>query len=829
MSILVKNKEFQNTKFFIREYKVVKQIGEGSYASIYKVQKDNSNEIYVLKQIPITEEDLNDTQNLNDIKNESLILSKIHSPYILKFYDSFFYKNCLNIITEYCSAGDLSDYLSMYISHKKKMSEKLIWKLFIQICLGLYYLHSHKILHRDIKTKNIFLNDDFSIKIGDLGIAKILENTSSYAYTFIGTPYYLSPELCKDLPYNDKSDVWSLGCVLYEMTTLKHPFEGKTKVEIYEKIINSNYEGIDKYYSLELRRIIDLLLIKDEKKRPKISDILTLSIIKEKAKENGIKIPEIKPKNINNNCQNKNNPNINSINNSSNDLNCNISNNSNLNCSSNYLNTNSTNNFGNNSGNYNNNINESFSKNYNKKIKISTVEVNYFKYKNEKNNHNKENKQQLESSGKNSSKFLKQNQEKLINIMSKKKNSSKENNQNKENKGNKEIFNYNNININNNYILNNNLNNKIQLNLNKNRINAFNINLSQRPISGNVSRKNEINSQQYIKNSSDNHIKINDNQNINIENKNEKYLKKNVNINNNENQHNSDNNSNEHYKKHQIHNIINYNNNIKIQLHKNQNYKNLTEVNENETNKSTENSNLNNEINSSKNLSNVSNDYGKGKMLNKNYLIKKVEEKKKSNVLDIIQKVKQIPPMALKKNIEPINNIKIEERNHKKMDSNNFTLTENNDMLLFNTNASEKNNLKKNEEKVKVFNANDTLIYKTESQLKKDTINLLNLKNKYLNFLNESKNEMIEISNDVFENVLKMYKKLDSNPDNIDSIYEEIQNYIIENIPLYDENKINLYKKFNKAFSNYVYFEIELKDIDKKIQKRKLNSKWYIN
>ena len=120
MSILVKNKEFQNTKFFIREYKVVKQIGEGSYASIYKVQKDNSNEIYVLKQIPITEEDLNDTQNLNDIKNESLILSKIHSPYILKFYDSFFYKNCLNIITEYCSAGDLSDYLSMYISHKKK-------------------------------------------------------------------------------------------------------------------------------------------------------------------------------------------------------------------------------------------------------------------------------------------------------------------------------------------------------------------------------------------------------------------------------------------------------------------------------------------------------------------------------------------------------------------------------------------------------------------------------------------------------------------------------------------------------------------------------------
>ncbi len=829
MSIL-KNKELQNSKFFIREYKVIKQIGEGSYASIYKVQKDNSNEIYVLKQIPITEEDLNDTQNLNDIKNESLILSKIHSPYILKFIDSFFYKNCLNIITEYCSAGDLSDYLLMYISHKKKMSEKLIWKLFIQICLGLYYLHSHKILHRDIKTKNIFLNDDFSIKIGDLGIAKILENTSSYAYTFIGTPYYLSPELCKDLPYNDKSDVWSLGCVLYEMTTLKHPFEGKTKVEIYEKIINSNYEGIDKYYSLELRRIIDLLLIKDEKKRPKISEILTLNIIKEKAKENGIKIPEIKQKNINNNShsKNKNNTNFNSINNSTNDLNCNISNNSNLNCSSNYLNTNSTNNFGN-SGNNNNIINESFSKNYNKKIKISTVEVNYFKYKNEKNNNNK-NKQPLECSGQNSSKFLKQNQEKLLNIMSKKKSSSKENNQIKENKGNKEIFNYNNSNTNNNNILNNILNNKSQMNLNKIHINSFNINLSQRPISGNISKKNDINLQKYIKNSSDNHININSNQNINIDNKNEKFNKKNLNDNNNDNNI-SGNNSNEHYKKNQMHNIINYNNNIKIQLNNNLIYKNLTELNENETNKSTENSNLINEINNSfKNLSNISNDYGKGKKLNsKNYLIKKVEEKKKSNVLDIIQKMKQIPQIGLKKNNELINNIKIEEKAHKKVDSNTFTLTENNDMLLFNTNASENNNLKINEEKVKVFNANDTLINKTDSQLKKDSINLLNLKKKYLNLFNESKNEMIEISNDVFQNVLKIYKKLDSNQDNIDIIYEEIQNYIKKNIPQNEENEIILFNKFNKSFSNYVYYEIELKDIEKKIQKRKINSKWYIN
>ena len=860
MSIFRKNREEKKSKFFIREYKIIKQIGEGTYATIYKVQKDNSNEIYVLKQIHITEEDLNDTQSLNDIKNESLILSKIHSPYIVKFYDSFFHKNCLNIITEYCSAGDLCEYLQMYISHKKKMSEKLVWKLFIQICLGLYYLHQHKILHRDIKTKNIFLNEDYSVKIGDLGIAKILENTSSYAHTFIGTPYYLSPELCKDLPYNDKSDVWSLGCVLYEMVTLRHPFEGKTKVEIYEKIINSNYEGIDKYYSLELRRIIDLLLIKDEKKRPKISEILSLNIIKEKARESGIKVPEIKIKNSsrsnNNHHSNNHRNNHNSIinnnsntnnsnNNSKNNFNSNNNSKNNFNSNNNSKNNFNSNNYGSNcsSGNFNNNVNESLNKENNqKKIKISSVEVNYFKYKNEKNNENKEKKQnvQLDNSGKNISKMLdissilKQSQDKILNMLSKRKNNSKES----FHKDNKEIYNYNNRNNNNGRNEEMNINNQEQINLNKN------LNNNKRAISGNSSKRNYISSQYYENNPRKNEKNViindfinqnsrNDNYNSNSNINNNNYI--NQNIQNNSNRY-LNNNINELNKKNNINHIINYNNNIKIQTNSNNNKirKYLTDSKEKDINKSKENSNINNEINTSiKNLSNIniSNGHGKEKLQNQKIpLIINLDEKKKSNVHDIIKKIKQNP---IKRNIE-INqqiknqsNIKIEEIISEKNDPNNFTLTENKDMLLFNTNASDKSNLKMNEEKVKVFNANDTLINKTESQLKKDTISLLNLKKKYLNLLNESKSDMIEISNEVFEKVFKIYKKLDSNPENIDKIYDEIQNYMIENIPKSNEN--NLYKKFNKAFSNYIFYEIELKDIDKKIEKRKSNSKWYIN
>ena len=107
----------------------------------------------------------------------------------------------------------------------RPVSEAKIWKFFIEMVLGLNYLHSNKILHRDIKTINMFLTKDDKIKIGDLGVAKTLNQTYNMAYTVVGTPYYLSPELCEEKPYNHKSDIWSLGCVLYELCTLRHPFE----------------------------------------------------------------------------------------------------------------------------------------------------------------------------------------------------------------------------------------------------------------------------------------------------------------------------------------------------------------------------------------------------------------------------------------------------------------------------------------------------------------------------------------------------------------------------------------------------------------------------
>lgn len=206
---------------------------------------------------------------------EATIMSKVQCQYVCKYYDSYLNKDTINIIMEYCENGDLGKYLKKQMG--RQLAEAKIWKFFIEMCLGLRYLHSNKILHRDIKTINMFLTKDDKVKVGDLGVAKLLNQTQNMAHTIVGTPYYLSPELCEEKPYNHKSDIWSLGCVLYELCTFKHPFEAKNQGSLIMKIVKGQYASLPNNYSAELRELVRLLLMKDYRKRPSIGEILSLS------------------------------------------------------------------------------------------------------------------------------------------------------------------------------------------------------------------------------------------------------------------------------------------------------------------------------------------------------------------------------------------------------------------------------------------------------------------------------------------------------------------------------------------------------------------------
>ena len=268
----------------LKNYTIIKVLGKGTYGVVYKAKKNNDNNIYVIKQISL--EGLNPSQ-IKEVKSESKILKSIKSKYVVKYYDSFEEENKLNIVMEFCECGDLNDFIEMQKKSKHLLKEDIIWKFFIKITLGLADIHKQNILHRDLKSLNIFLKQENDIRVGDLGVAKVLNNTY-FARTFIGTPYYLSPEICEDKPYNDKSDVWALGCILYELCTYKHPFTARSQGGLILKILNSYPEPIYKNYSEDLKNLINIIFNKDFEKRPSCLDILKMKCVIEKAKQLGI-------------------------------------------------------------------------------------------------------------------------------------------------------------------------------------------------------------------------------------------------------------------------------------------------------------------------------------------------------------------------------------------------------------------------------------------------------------------------------------------------------------------------------------------------------------
>ena len=253
------------------DFEVLSKLGQGSFGIVYKVRRKIDKGVYVLKQINISQMN---AKLRKEALNEVKILNSLNNSYIVRYHESFVEQNNLYIIMEFCEGGDLAQYIKQQGS--KPLNENKIWKFLIQICLGLAYIHQKKVLHRDIKSMNVFLSKQEDVRIGDLGVAKILADTGNFAHTMIGTPYYLSPEMCEEKPYNSKSDVWALGCVIYEMCTKRHPFEATNQAALIMKIINGKYPPIPTtYYSAELIEIANLCLIRDYKKRPSANTLLT--------------------------------------------------------------------------------------------------------------------------------------------------------------------------------------------------------------------------------------------------------------------------------------------------------------------------------------------------------------------------------------------------------------------------------------------------------------------------------------------------------------------------------------------------------------------------
>ncbi|NWV52586.1 NEK5 kinase, partial [Daphoenositta chrysoptera] len=266
------------------KYEIIKKIGEGSFGKIFLAKGKMDNEPCVIKEINLTKMPVKEKEAS---EKEVILLAKMKHANIVTFYASLQEKNKLYIMMEYCDGGDLMKRINM--QHGVLFGEDQILSWFVQISLGLKHIHDKKILHRDVKAQNVFLSNNGKVaKLGDFGIARQLNSTTEFAHTCVGTPYYLSPEICENRPYNNKTDIWSLGCVLYELCALKHPviltdlfllfslikFQGNSLHELVLKICRGRFQPVSPNYSYDLRVLISQLFKISPRDRPSINSIL---------------------------------------------------------------------------------------------------------------------------------------------------------------------------------------------------------------------------------------------------------------------------------------------------------------------------------------------------------------------------------------------------------------------------------------------------------------------------------------------------------------------------------------------------------------------------
>lgn len=253
----------------IPEYRRVRIVGQGSFgvAVLYEKKYDGSH--VVIKQINLS--DLASVER-EMAMNEVEVFSKLHHPNIIQYFDSFIRQETLLIEMEYANGGTLATLIAER-DVNEKLPERQILTITEQITSAINYMHGQNIIHRDLKTANIFLSHKGQVKIGDFGISKII-NTKIIAQTILGTPYYFSPEMCEGRNYDEKSDIWAIGCVLGEMCCLKKAFSAGNLSELVHKIMIGQYNPIPSGYSDELRYLLKLMFKINPFDRPSANEIM---------------------------------------------------------------------------------------------------------------------------------------------------------------------------------------------------------------------------------------------------------------------------------------------------------------------------------------------------------------------------------------------------------------------------------------------------------------------------------------------------------------------------------------------------------------------------
>jgi polo-like kinase 1 len=245
-----------------------KFLGKGGFARCYELTEMQSKEIYAGKIV--SKQLLTKQHQKEKMTQEIAIHRAVHHQHIVEFYSFFEDDANVYIILELCRRRSL---MEMH-KRRKAITEPETRYFMRQIVLACNYLHENKIIHRDLKLGNLFLNDDMELKIGDFGLATRVDFEGERKKTLCGTPNYIAPEVLNKKGHSYEVDVWSLGCILYTLLIGKPPFETSCLKDTYAKIKKNEYTIPPNKISTQAKNLINHLLQADPAQRPTMSQIL---------------------------------------------------------------------------------------------------------------------------------------------------------------------------------------------------------------------------------------------------------------------------------------------------------------------------------------------------------------------------------------------------------------------------------------------------------------------------------------------------------------------------------------------------------------------------
>ena len=269
------------------EYELLQQIGKGSYGSVYRARHRLTDAVYAVKRMDVRRSTHYETVC---IVNELRVLSSHKCPFIIAFKTAFMHENCIHIVTELATQGDLAALVKRRAAEPKPIAESEVWSYFLQLAIGVSYLHAINVIHRDLKPANVFLDGEGRIKLGDVGVVKLMRCYMMWGQTQVGTPLYMSPEIIRRERYDKRVDVWSVGCIVHELMSLTPPFAARNMFELRACILSGRWRPPPLSYSQELRGVVAKMMAVQPRLRPDLDALLRRPSVASPMKDRGLEL-----------------------------------------------------------------------------------------------------------------------------------------------------------------------------------------------------------------------------------------------------------------------------------------------------------------------------------------------------------------------------------------------------------------------------------------------------------------------------------------------------------------------------------------------------------